>query len=52
VVQPGGPGAAHIGAISTLGTTNDYAMAFDKGTGRLYLFETETDSSGVIRELQ
>ncbi|MBK8257398.1 MAG: hypothetical protein IPK82_32610 [Polyangiaceae bacterium] len=41
----------HIGAISTLGTSSDYAMTFDKSGGVLYFFETDTDTAGRIVRL-
>lgn len=48
VVQPASATPTHIGEISSLGTTSDYAMTFDQATGSLYFFETETVSAGRI----
>ncbi len=51
VVAPASATPTHVGAITTLGTTSDYAMTFDKLDGALYFFETETDANGVIRRM-
>ena len=50
--DPGGATPLYVGVISTLGTTADYAMTYERGSGTLYFFETETDSAGVIRSMQ
>ena len=52
IVDPQSPVPVSVGAILTLGTTSDYAMAYDKVDGSLYLFETETDSAGRIIRVQ
>ena len=52
VVDPGSATSVHIGAISTLGTSSDFAMTYDASTSSLYLFETETDAAGRIVRLQ
>jgi len=48
VVAPASGGFTHLGAISTLGTTSDFAMTYDKATRVIYLFETETDVAGRV----
>jgi cysteine-rich repeat protein len=52
IKDPASASPVHVGAITTLGTTSDYAMTFDKADGVLYLFETETDSAGRIVMIQ
>lgn len=52
VIDPASASPVHIGAISTLGTSSDFAMTFDKADGVLYLFETETDSAGRIVRIE
>ena len=52
VIGPASASPVHVGAISTLGTSSDYAMSYDKADGSLYLFETETDAAGRIVRLQ
>ena len=46
IVDPGGTTPQHLGAISTLGGGSDYAMAYSPAGPSIYLFETETDSTG------
>jgi hypothetical protein len=52
VVSPGQAGFVPLGAISTLGTASDYAMTFDKTTGALFFFETESNAAGAIVRMQ
>jgi hypothetical protein len=52
IVDPGLASFAHLGVISTLGTTSDFAMTYDKADGVLYIFETESDTAGRIVRLQ
>ncbi|MEZ4311066.1 MAG: hypothetical protein R3F14_23735 [Polyangiaceae bacterium] len=52
IVDPAGANPVHVGAISTLGTSSDYAMTYDQATSSIYIFETETDSAGRIVRLQ
>lgn len=37
--------------ITDLGTAGDYGMTFDRVTGTLYFFETETDAGGRIARM-
>jgi hypothetical protein len=46
------PNFVHLGAISSLGDTTDYAMAYDQLSGKLYFFETETVATGRLVEMQ
>jgi hypothetical protein len=52
IVQPGSANPAHLGVINTLGTTSDYAMAYDKVAKALYVFETESDAAGRILRIE
>ena len=52
LVGPASATPIHLGAISTLGETADYAMTLDKSDGSIYIFETETDTAGRIVKLQ
>jgi len=52
IASPAAATPIHIGVVSSLGTTSDYAMTFDKTDGSLYLFETETDAAGRIVKIQ
>jgi hypothetical protein len=44
--DPGGASPRHLGIVSTLGDSSDYAMAYDAVAGALILFESETVSTG------
>jgi cysteine-rich repeat protein len=48
ISTPSQPGFVHLGAVSTLGTSSDYAMTFDHTAGRLFFFETESDAAGRV----
>ncbi len=52
VVNPGGATPVHAGVISTLGSSVDYAMAYDQAGSALYFWETETVATGRIVRLQ
>ena len=50
--DPAGPTPpGHLGAITRLASTGDFAMTIDHATGALYLFESVTDSAGNIVRL-
>jgi len=51
VADVGGATPIHLGTLSTLGTNNDYGLAFDPAGPSLYLFETETLSTGRLVRL-
>jgi hypothetical protein len=51
IVDPGGA-AKHLGVISTLGGSGDYAVTYDRFGNALYIFETESDAAGRIVKLQ
>ena len=46
VLNPGSPSPAYIGEVIAVGGSSDYVMWLDKPSGSLYLFETDSDSSG------
>jgi hypothetical protein len=46
IVDPAGPSPRHLGVLSTLGDSSDWAMAFDHAAGALVLFESETVTTG------
>jgi cysteine-rich repeat protein len=48
VANPAQASFVHLGPISTLGTSSDYAMTFDHASKRLYFFETESDTDGRV----
>lgn len=52
VKAPASATPIQIGSISTLGSSSDYAMTYDKAAGALYFFETETDGAGRILKMQ
>lgn len=52
VMNPGGPSPVHVGPITTLGLTGDYAMTYDHMDNVIYLYETETNSAGNIVMIQ
>jgi len=52
IVGADGAAPAYVGAISTLGTTADYAMTFDPATGALYLLESETTGQDRLIRLE
>jgi hypothetical protein len=52
IANPAQANFLHIGPINTLGTTSDYGMTFDHASKRLYFYETETNASGRIMEMQ
>ncbi|WP_236520026.1 Ig-like domain-containing protein [Sandaracinus amylolyticus] len=51
VMDPGGATPVYVGAISPLGDTGDFAMAYDPADASIFLFETETVSTGRIVRL-
>jgi hypothetical protein len=44
--------ALHGGPISTLGTSSDFAMAYDTSLNVIYFFETESNMAGRVQRLQ
>jgi cysteine-rich repeat protein len=48
VLGPASSSPIHVGVVVSLGTASDYAMSFDRAAGSMYLFETESVTSGRI----
>lgn len=48
VADPGGAVPRPLGAVLTLGTSFDFAMTYDPALRELFLFETETESTGHL----
>ncbi|MCA9611408.1 MAG: Ig-like domain-containing protein [Sandaracinus sp.] len=52
VADAGGASAQYLGVLSALGRSGDVAMGFDPVGPSLYLFESETESTGRIVRLR
>ncbi|HJL17701.1 MAG TPA: Ig-like domain-containing protein [Sandaracinaceae bacterium LLY-WYZ-13_1] len=52
VIDPAGTDPLYIGAVNRLGTSSDYAMTYDRDANAIYIFETETDSTGRIVRIE
>jgi hypothetical protein len=52
IVQPASATPVHVGVINSLGTISDYAMTYDKANGALYIYETESDTTGRIVRIE
>lgn len=52
IVSPGQPNATHLGVISTLGGSADYAMVYDQADDVLYFYESESDSAGRLQRME
>ena len=46
VINPGGPSPIYVGEVISIGGSGDEAMWLDRSTGSLYLFETDSVSTG------
>jgi hypothetical protein len=51
IANPGGA-ASHLGVLSTLGDTSDYAMGYDAADNSIYFYETESLTTGRVWKLQ
>ena len=52
IARPNQADFVHLGPISTLGTTSDFGMVFDKTSGALFFFDTESNATGSIIRMQ
>lgn len=46
IIDPSGASPFYLGPVISLGTSSDWVMTLHEATGQLYLFETETESTG------
>ena len=46
VLNPAAASPAYIGEVIDVGGSSDYAMWLDQASGSLYLFETDSESTG------
>ena len=52
VADIGGTSPTHIGVLSSIGRSGDIAFTFDPAGPAIYLFETESDTTGRIVRIQ
>ena len=52
VADIGGAAPAHLGVLSSIGRSGDIAFTFDPAGPAIYLFESESDSTGRIVRIQ